>query len=391
MKFRSNIILGFVVVTYLMVGCTKDHNSEHHEDKGHSNGESEVVHFTKEQFNALTMHIDTLPMKNVSAVVHTNGQLEVSPQNEAIVTAIIGANVSAINVFEGQNVRKGQVLGYLSHPNLTRIQNDYLEAYNRLQFLEQEHQRQKRLYEEEVGSGKTFQQIQSDYSSAKGAVRSLESQLRQLGIKPQEIREGDFYDRVPIVSPIKGSVVKVGVKIGQYAQPEKELFEIINTDHIHADLMIFESDVHKIKKGQIVRLRVQALPNQDLYAKIYSIGKKFEEGPKAIHIHAEIENISGSLIPGMYIKGEVLMGNSEVPALPEGAVAREGDRHFAFLADKEGDGWRFTPIEVIAGDSDNEWLAVNFLQKVPEGSLFAMNNAYYLLAEMTKGEVEHDH
>src|SRR5690606_6385198 len=393
MKFRINLIFSFIAAISLMTGCAKKQNKDRNQEEvGHHEQAPDAVHFSITQFNALEMLVDSLPLKNVSSVVHANGQLEVPPQNEAIVTAIIGANVSSINVIEGEEVRKGQVLGYLSHPNLTRIQNDYLDAYNRLQFLEQEYQRQKRLYEEEVGSGKTFQQIQRDYNSAKGAAKSLESQLRQLGINPLHIREGDFYDQVPIISPIKGSVVNVGVKIGQYVQPEKELFELINTDHIHADLMVFERDVHKIRKGQLVRFRVEVLPDQDLFAEIYSVGKKFEQGPKAVHVHAEIENKTGNLIPGMYIKGEILTDSARVRALPEGAVVREGDKYFAFLAERESENWMFTPIEVITGDSNNEWLAVRFLQEIPKGTLFAMNNAYYLLAEMKKGEaVDHHH
>ena len=387
----------------LMSGCGENH--EHTEGDGHGHeeeaahseheGEGESVHFSSAQFEALDMKVDTLFKRNVSAVVQANGQLEVPPQNEATVTAILGANVSSIQVIEGEEVKKGQVLAYLSHPNLTRLQNDYLEAYNRLQYLEQEHQRQKRLYEEEVGSGKTFQQTQRDFRSAKGTAGSLESQLRQLGINPSRIREGSFYDQVPLVSPIDGSIVSVEVKTGQYVQPEKTLFEIVNTHHIHADLMVFEKDVYKVQKGQKVRFRVETLADRELFAEIYSVGKKFEQDPKAVHVHAEIENKTGKLIPGMYIKGEILTDSSYAYALLEEAIIREGDRHFAFLAKKEMEGenenWMFTPIEVITGNSNNGWLTVKFLQDIPSGALFAMNNAYYLMAEMKKGEGEHSH
>ncbi len=89
-------------------------------------------------------------------MVEANGQLEVLPQHEATVTAILGANVTSIKVIEGDQVSRGQVLAYISHPNLTRLQTDYIRAYSQLQFLEKENQRQKRLYEEEVGSGKNL-------------------------------------------------------------------------------------------------------------------------------------------------------------------------------------------------------------------------------------------
>lgn len=403
MKFNINLILSIITVVVIMTSCGGEqghtegdgHGHEEEAGPGEHEGEEESVHFSSAQFEAIDMKVDTLSKRNISAVVQANGQLDVPPQNEATVTAILGANISSIEVIEGEEVNKGQVLAYLSHPNLTRLQNDYLEAYNRFQFLEHEFQRQQRLYEEQVGSGQTFQQTQRDFRSAKGTVESLESQLRQLGINPSRIREGNFYNQVPVISPIDGSIVGVEVKIGQYVQPEKELFEIINTDHIHADLMVFEKDVYKVKEGQRVRFTVETLPGGDLFAEIYSVGKKFEQNPKAVHVHAEIENKTGTLIPGMYIKGEILTDSSEAYALPEAAVVREGDKYFAFLAEREMEGenenWMFIPIEVVTDNSNNGWLAVKFPGGAPDGALFAMNNAYYLMAEMKKGEAEHSH
>ena len=104
----------------------------------------------------------------------------------------------------------------------------------------------------------------------------------------------------------------VEVKTGQYVQPQTEMFEIVNIDHIHADLMVFEKDMHKVKRRQKIRFTIESLADQELEAKIYSVGKAFEQDPKAIHIHAEIENKKGLLIPGMYIRGRIMINDVKV-------------------------------------------------------------------------------
>ena len=76
------------------------------------------------KFNSLGIS-DSLPTK-AFPVVKADGQLEVPPQYEATVTAILGGNITSIKVIEGDKVNKGQVLAYLSHPNLTRMQSDYI-------------------------------------------------------------------------------------------------------------------------------------------------------------------------------------------------------------------------------------------------------------------------
>jgi cobalt-zinc-cadmium efflux system membrane fusion protein len=196
---------------------------------------------------------------------------------------------------------------------------------------------------------------------------------------------------VALRSPIEGFVQKVEVKTGQYVEPQTELFEIVDTHHIHADLMVFEKDVYKVKQGQKVTFNVQSSQVEELTAEIYSVSKTFEDNPKAVHVHAEIENKKGNLIPGMYIQGRIQTESTKTMALPESAIVKEGDRFYVFSAEKENEDWSFKPIEVILGAKDGEWIAVQFSGEIAPNTKFAYNNAYYLIAEMKKGEAGHSH
>src|SRR5690606_28836209 len=136
----------------------------------------------EQQFESLAMKVKPLTKRNISSYVEANGQLEVPPQNEATVTAVIGANVSSIEVIEGDKIHKGQVLAYLNHPNLIKIQTDYVSSWNELQYLEKEFERQQKLYDEKVTSGKEFQKIKSDYQSKVALVKGFEAQLKNMGL-----------------------------------------------------------------------------------------------------------------------------------------------------------------------------------------------------------------
>ena len=155
--------------------------------------------------------------------------------------------------------------------------------------------------------------------------------------------------------------------------------------------MVFEKDVYKVKKGQKVIFKVQSIPDEELTAEIYSVSKTFEDNPKAVHVHAEIENKKGNLIPGMYIKGKIQFENSKTRALPESAIIKEGDRFYVFSAERENEDWSFKPIEVLLGTKDGNWVSVQFPEELEKNTRFAYNNAYYLIAEMKKGEAEHEH
>src|SRR5690606_22495647 len=128
---------------------------------------------------------------------------------------------------------------------------------------------------------------------------------------------------------------------------------------------------------------------------IYSVGKQFEQNPKAVHVHAEIDNKKDMLIPGMYINGKIHTSNEPVTALPEAAIIEEENRSYIFMARQHQQNgqteWVFQPVAVRKGIAHDGWVAITPAEPLPAGARVAWNNAYYLVADMKKGEAEHGH
>jgi cobalt-zinc-cadmium efflux system membrane fusion protein len=400
MKNQIIYILVFFFFGTIISGCdnksTENKLTEKTEKESeHKEEEMGVLHLSNLKFESLGIKVDSLPSRNLSGIVEANGHLEVPPQHEATVTGVLGANVTSIKVIEGDKVRKGEVLAFLSHPNLANLQSNYIQAYSQFQYLEKEMQRQKRLYEEEVGSGKDYQQTLANYQAVKGKMKGYEAQLKQLSLNIASIKEGEIYQYVPVISPINGYIEKVKVQIGQYVEPQAEMFMIVNTEHVHADLMVFEKDVHKVEVGQQMKFSVASVPGANLTAKIYSVGKKFEQNPKAVHVHAEIEKKENFLIPGMYINARIKTSEEKVMALPEEAIIEEDGKPYIFLAEElQKDGgteWAFQAVEIRTGLKADGWVEIKLLEPLPAGALVAWSDAYYLISEMNKSKASHGH
>ena len=141
MKNKVYKILTVMVLTIFVSACGNKENDNHSQSEeqktevNEEHNESEEVILSQQQFDDLKMKIDTLALRNMSGYVEANGTLEVPPQNEAGITTVIGANVVSIEVIEGDKVNKGQVVAYLSHPNIIKLQTDYLNAYSNSNFL----------------------------------------------------------------------------------------------------------------------------------------------------------------------------------------------------------------------------------------------------------------
>ncbi|QWG09157.1 efflux RND transporter periplasmic adaptor subunit [Flammeovirga kamogawensis] len=386
------------MVLFLSSCGTETSEDAHEHGAGHEHGEAEEhgeheeeVHLSMLQYKSMDMEVGKMPTMHIGDYVLTNGTLEVPPQNEAAVTAVIGANVISIKVIEGEKIKKGQVLAYLNHPNLIRLQTDYTSKWNQLKFMEEDYKRQKKLFDENVGSGREYQKSSATYYAMRGDVKGLEAQLKMLRLNLKRIQEGHIYENVPVVSPLSGYIKLVEVKTGQYVDPQKELFEVINLDDIHVDLMVYEKDIAKVEVGQNVYFKTEIKPDVAMRAKIFNIGKSFENDPKAIHLHADIIDQKDELLPGTYVRGKIMVNDKLTLALPEEALVQEGDKMYFFTAEIEGNEWSFKPQEVIVGSKDNGFAQVKLLKEINSDAKVALNNAYYLMAEMKKSEAEHVH
>lgn len=396
-------------------------NVEEAQEEHDEHGQEGVVMLTEQQQEALGLELGTIQMRNLTTTVKTNGQLEVPPAATAQVTAVIGGNVKEIKVFHGDEVKKGQVLVILEHPDYIELQEAFAETSNRLEFLALEYKRQKELFENNVGAGKDYQQVKSEYNTAKAKYEGLKSRLKLLNLSPDNVKQGNISSSISITAPIKGYVNDVNIKVGTYVDSRDELFEITDNSQLHADFMVYEKDIHLLQKGLRVHFNAANRPNEELTAIIFAIGQSFESNMRAVHIHAKLENNPKNLIPGMYVSGHIHTDKKYTQALPNDAIVQEGTKSFIFIADnsisaeeehheheaeenehegnseaeehhdEEMNALAFRMVEVITGQEDEGYTEIKLLDSIPENTKIVMNAAYYLLADLKKGEAEHHH
>lgn len=389
-----------ILLAILFVSCSNDKSSpEAHDDHAHGevanaahHHDEDILEIDKKVFESMNIEFDTLKRRNMNDAVYATGHLRLPPNNEATVTAMVGANIKDIKVIEGDKVTKGQTVVVMYHPNLIELQTNFTELASELDYLEKEYERQKKLFDIDANSGKSFQKVKSEYLSKKARYNGEKKKLQLLNINVENVLKGEITENIAIKSPISGYVTNIAVRNGQYINPNDEIISIVNNDHIHADLMIFEKDAMKVKKGQQVRFSSEFMPNKEMNAVIYSVGKIFEENPKAVHIHAEIKDNKEGLIPGIYIKGTILIDSVKVYALPETALVRDGKDFYAFVYEgADTDHVQLHRVKVITGLIKDGWIEVKSILSNEKSLKIAQNQAYFLQAEMDKGSVGHSH
>lgn len=402
---KTITFISLLTIVIFLISCKTENESRNEDTERETDHAEEIVILNKRQIEALNLELGNIQMRNISTVIKTNGQLEVPPSNSADVTAVIGGNIKDILVFHGDKVRKGQMLAILEHPDYITLQEEFAETANNLEFMENEFQRQKELFENNVGAGKDFQRIKSEYNTARSRYEGLKSRLILLNIDPSSVQEGKISTSIRILSPITGYVNDITGKVGTYAGPSDKLFSITDNSAIHADFLVYEKDVHLLKKGQKINMTVANQPGEELTATIFAIGNEFEPELRAVHIHASLDRNPGNLIPGMYVSGHIHTNNNFTSTLPDDAIVDEGTKSFIFVKtdnnedeahgnevhEDEENSVSFKMLEVIKGNSDEGYTEITPVDSLPQNAEIVLNAAYYLLADMKKGETEHEH
>lgn len=355
---------------------------------------TEELSLTRKQMETVGITIGKVEKKNLTAVVKANGQLAVPPQNKADVTVLAGGIIKRINVLEGQQVSRGQVLATVENQDLIRIQQDYLSAKSNFSYVEAEYKRQQQLKDADAGTGKIFQSAEATYNSESSKIKAYERQLSQLGISAAQISDGSIVSQFPLKSPISGTVGQITANTGAFIQPGTSVMVVVDNSKIHCDLIVFEKDLMKVKNGQQVTLMLTNQENQEITGKINGINKSFENESKGVIVHAVIDNSADkNLIPGMYVTALISVGNQLSLAVPNDAVIRSEGREYIFLVKEDttqtNNGMiSFVKKEVKTGVSELGYVQITPLTELKEGFRIATQGAFYLQSKSSGGSEE---
>lgn len=395
------ILLLFVFVgSALMTSCGSK-TTEEAATEDHHEEEENTVEFTAAQYKTAGIELGKIENKQISGTIKVNGKLDVPPQQMISVSVPLGGFLKTTPLLQGSRVTKGQVIATIENLDFIQLQQDYIEAQNQLEFTKADYDRQLELAKENVNAQKTLQQAKTSFVSWQAKVSGLREKLKVINIDLKSLEGGAMTSTINLYSPINGYVTEVNVNIGKFVTPSDILFEIVDTEHLHAELTVFEKDAPRLKIGQKVRFTL-ANETKERIATVYLLGREIGVD-RTIRIHCHIDREDTNLLPGMYLKAIVETGGIEVPALPDKAIIDYQGKKYIFYQlseqphralenedQKEHEGeFHFIMMEVQIGNSEMGYTEVILPSDFQiETSQIAVKNAYAILSKMKNKEEE---
>ncbi|MCF6222447.1 MAG: efflux RND transporter periplasmic adaptor subunit [Flavobacteriaceae bacterium] len=395
-------ISAIFILFALVISCgntSKNNNvseAEHGDSHGSNEKESEVsnmVSLTLSQLEVMKIEIRPIESINLGNTLKVNGQLELPPQNMASVSALLGGRVKSVGVIEGDFVKKGQVIARLENPEFIALQQRYLSLKSNLSFLENDYNRKISLAADGITSKKALQKAEADYLEGKSNLIATKSTLQILNVNLKRVDNGNLVSSISVVSPIKGYVQKISINIGKYVSPQQQMFDIIDNDYLHLGLNVFEKDINKAKVGQKITFTLTTQTDKIYNAEIFALGKAFEMDSRSVKVHAKIIGDHVGLLSGMFVEARILTSSKMTKALPNEAFVTDSGLDYIFILKKKDENdAELEKIQVNKGISDLGFSEVVFIKPIPNDALVVVKGAFYVNAELNKGEFEeHEH
>jgi membrane fusion protein (multidrug efflux system) len=232
--------------------------------------------------------------------------------NESVVLRPeVSGRIATIGFRDGQVVKKGQLLvgldSTLNEAEVAQYRAEYDLALSNLKRSE-DLARQKFI------------------SSSAQETAASNAQVAEARLKLAQAR----LSKMKIISPFDGIVGIRGVSLGDYVKDGTDLVNVEDVRILKVDFRLPERSLSQIKAGQDVEVVADALPNERWQGQIEAINPRVDANGRSLELRGRLDNASGKLRPGMFVRVRVIVGERNGLLVPEEAIVPQGEEFYVY-------------------------------------------------------------
>lgn len=277
-------------------------------------------------------------------------------ENILIQPEMSGALVQ-LNVKAGQQVTKGQVLGRVDDAGLSQ---QVAQLETQLALARTTFERQKRLWDQKIGSEIQFLQAQTTMQSQQKAVAQARAQLAKTVIR----------------APFTGTIDEVFVERGQVVAPSAQgLMRIVNVGNMYVSTNVPESYIGKIKVGSEVIVELPSL-GKKLKGSVRQVANVIDPANRTFGIEVSVPNPDNILRPNQVAKLKIIdYRNADAITVPATAIQQDSKgNNYVYVADNPK-GSKATARKAIVEPGQSSENMVEILSGVKAGETVVIEGA----------------
>lgn len=295
-----------------------------------------------------------------------------------------------------------------------------VSTYSELSFAGETYRREKALYEKKIASGEEFLAAENEFKKARAeyaamrdqvafdvkttllqaersakvaelALRSAERRLHVFGIDEAAVAElaagkepEEQLARYAIRAPFSGVVIEQHITPGEVLGDTSDAYVVADLGSVWVDLSVFPKNINQVRKGMAAIVSTGDGPATQ--GKVTYVSPVVDEETRSGLARVALPNPEGAWKPGMFVNGELVLSEVEVPVLvPQTALQSLEGRAVVFV--REGDGFEARPV--VVGRSNE--LHAELTDGLHAGDEYVSAGAFALKAHLGKSNLDDGH
>ena len=264
--------------------------------------------------NAMALaNIQTTIVGNIKAsdddgMISLSGKIAANEENNTVQASYFKGRIERLNVnYEGQQVKRGQLLATIYAPDLVAAQQELITAAS--------------LKESQPALYKAVRNKLKNWKLSEKQINAIEE-------------SGSVRDNFPIYATVSGTVSEVMAAQGDYVNQGQPIVKLSNLNSVWAEFDAYENQIAQFKVGQKINITTNAYPNKEFEGTISFIDPILNNAKRTVTVRATLQNRDDLFKPGMFVTGKVKGATQTMEntlSVPASAVLWTGERSLVYL------------------------------------------------------------
>jgi len=307
--------------------------------------------------------ITTFKAEEVAFNHYLELQGNVDTKNLLTITPEFSGILSNIYVKEGQRVSRGQVLAKIDDGGLSQ---QLAQSQIQADLAKTTFDRQKRLWEQKIGSEIQFLQAKSSYEAQMEVVNQLKKQIAKTTVR------APFSGTIDDVITEQGNVVAAG---------QTPIMRLVNLNNMYIETNVPETHINSVTKNKSVIVELPVL-GKTIDTKIRQVGSFINPANRTFKIEVSVPNKDKSIKPNLTAKLKINdYSNPKAILIPQSIISENANgEQYIYLVKDQNDSIGVTErviiktgktqedvIEVLEGISAGDEIIKEGARSVKEG------------------------
>ena len=284
-------------------------------------------------------------------------QGSVETRKNVVLNAEIGGILQRIYIEEGQKVSKGQLLAKIDDGGMSQ---QVAQQQIQMELAKTTYERQKRLWDQQIGSEIQYLQAKSSYEAQMSAVNQMKSQL----------------SKSTITAPFSGIIDEIITEQGSVVSPgQTAVLRIVNLDDMYIQTDVPETYIADVTEGKTVQVYFPVL-GDTIDTKVKQTGSYINPNNRTFNAEIDVPNKNKNIKPNLTARVKINDYTSDNAILvPQSIISEnaEGQQYLYVLQNLEGDYAEAKQLIVQTGKTQGD--KIEILNGLEDGDMIIEEGA----------------